>query len=469
MKAVKKIFPIGTMSVGLWFLFNPNISILDPLPDAIGYLLFALALRHVALFVPYMQEALEGFKKLFYITLMKLPALFVMIMLFNDRIAITLFSLSFAILELIFLLPAFRDLFEGFSYLGQRFDCPAAITQTETVKGPDSLRFFTYIFVSAKAVASTLPDFVFLFPYDPLTKEGTSVSGASYFLIVAVLALLVLLLGIFWLSYLRTYFRAIEEDPGLRTLTPPDGVDLTAPKSNFLIALPYLLFGAGIFFSLDLVIDNALILPDYLSGAFFLAAAIYLVVKHPIKGRASLIVSGGYFLSTILFSIFRSQFYGNFKESDIMSPDGVIRIPEAYAAYLPMLLGSFLQEALFFLSVLFLVYLLRDYEKDHLPVPDFKTQYEREWHAQQEKSKRKVDLVIVLLAAATALATFADMYLMRYTGQVVMSPNYEGESVYAPVYGTFWLLPFTLSVVLIVLTIVTCRRRKNEILGIEEE
>ena len=469
MKAVKKLFPIGLMSVGLWFLFNPNISIIDPLPDAVGFLLFALALRRVALFVPYMEEAMEGFKKLFYITLMKLPALFVMITLFNDRIAITLFSLSFAILELIFLLPAFSNLFEGFSYLGQRFGCPAAITPTDTVKGPDSLRFFTYIFVSAKAVASTLPDFVFLFPYDPLTKEGTTVSGISYLLIISMLALLVLIIGIFWLSYLRAYFRAIEEDMGFRTLSAPEGVDLTEQRNNFLTALPYLLIGAGFFFSIDLVVDNLLILPDYLSAAFFLAAAIYLVTKHPIKGRASLIASGGYFLSTILFSIFRSQFYGSFKESDIMSPDGVIRIPEAYAAYLPMLLGSFLQEALFFLSVLFLVHLLKDYEKEHLSLPDFKTKYEENWHAGQEKIKRRVDLFIILLSAATALTTFTDMFLMRYTGQVEMNPNYEGGSVYTPVYGTFWVLPFTLSIALVVLSIATCRRRKNELLGIEED
>lgn len=469
MKSVKKLFPIGMMSIGLWFLFNPNISIIDPLPDAVGFLLFALALRRVAAFVPYMQEAMDGFKKLFYITLMKLPALFVMIMLFNDRIAITLFSLSFAIIELIYLFPAFSHLFEGFSYLGQRFGCPAAITPTETVKGPDVLRFFSYIFVAAKAVASTLPDFVFLFPYDPLTKEGTTVSGASYLLIVSVFALLVLLLGIFWLSYLRAYFRAIEEDPGLRTLSVPEGVSLTDEKNTLLTALPYLLFGAGVFFSLDLVLDNVLILPDYLSSAFFLSAAIYLLTKHPIKGRASLIVSGGYFLSTILFSIFRSQFYGSFKESDIMSPDGVIRIPEAYAAYLPMLLGSFLQEALFFLSVFFLVRLLRDYEKEQLPLPDFKTKYEEDLYNEQERSKRRVDLFIILLSAATAISTFADMFLMRYTGQVEMNPNYDGGSVYVPVYGTFWVIPFTLSAVLIILSVITCRHRKNELLGIEEE
>jgi len=147
----------------------------------------------------------------------------------------------------------------------------------------------------------------------------------------------------------------------------------------------------------------------------------------------------------------------------------VIRIPEAYAAYLPMLLGSFLQEALFFLSVLFLVHLLKDYEKEHLSLPDFKTKYEENWHAGQEKIKRRVDLFIILLSAATALTTFTDMFLMRYTGQVEMNPNYEGGSVYTPVYGTFWVLPFTLSIALVVLSIATCRRRKNELLGIEED
>ena len=162
MKFKNKLFPVGLLIVAAWFLFNPNVTILDILPDAVAYALILFSLRHLTAFVPYMREASDAFRKLFYISLIKIPALFVMLVMASQRITISLFSLSFAVVEIIFLLPAFTHLFEGLYYLGQRFECTAAIRCEGFPKRVEAVRTITYIFLVIRALLSTLPDFVFL-------------------------------------------------------------------------------------------------------------------------------------------------------------------------------------------------------------------------------------------------------------------------------------------------------------------
>ena len=180
----KSIFPMGAMIAAFCILANPNISLVDILPDAIAYGLLLYSLRHVSTFAPYMGEAAAGFRKMLYISLLKIPALFIMLTMAMQRVTITVFSLSFAVLELIFLLPAIRNLFEGFFYLGARFGCEAAIR--ETPRKPDAVLTMTYIFLSAKMAMSTLPEFMFLFEYDQLTGNGLYFTNAQYLFVASV-------------------------------------------------------------------------------------------------------------------------------------------------------------------------------------------------------------------------------------------------------------------------------------------
>ena len=220
MNNAKRIFPAGLLIGAAWILANPNVSMLDIVPDCIAFGLILYALRHISGFAPYMQEATDNFKKLFYITLLKIPALFIMLTMATQRITITLFSLSFAIVEVFFLLPAFNALFDGFFYLGSRFGCDAALR--ETPKKPDAIRFMTLLFLIVKHALSTLPDFLFLFEYDPLSGEGFTPTNTQYFFVLVIAFVITLIFGIIWLSYILPYLRGIAEDKGTKDLQSPD-------------------------------------------------------------------------------------------------------------------------------------------------------------------------------------------------------------------------------------------------------
>ena len=61
MKKIKKNFGFGAILVSFIFIFNPNIHLIDLLPDAIGYLLLCLGLSQLADMNDYAQDALKLF------------------------------------------------------------------------------------------------------------------------------------------------------------------------------------------------------------------------------------------------------------------------------------------------------------------------------------------------------------------------------------------------------------------------
>ena len=60
----RKSLTLKSVVVALIFFFNPNIGILDLLPDFIGALLFVRLLRHPAELSPYFAEARSAFASL---------------------------------------------------------------------------------------------------------------------------------------------------------------------------------------------------------------------------------------------------------------------------------------------------------------------------------------------------------------------------------------------------------------------
>ena len=125
MSKKKNIISSLPFVIAALFLFNPNINIIDLLPDFIGYFLIYNALSKVADLIPHFDEARDRFHKLFWVTLSKLPAMFIMLSITGqntfERPIVSVFAFSYAIIELIYIYPAFSSLFAGFEYLEERF------------------------------------------------------------------------------------------------------------------------------------------------------------------------------------------------------------------------------------------------------------------------------------------------------------------------------------------------------------
>ena len=152
------LLSFGLLLAGFLFLCNPNVNLFDLLPDAVGYGLLLLAIYRVTDIFPHFDTAYQGFRKLFIINLVKIPAIFAMLYVtgidMEERGLITVFAIGFATVEWIFAIPAFRALFEGFTYMGEREGVVSAFN-LPSGKSADKLTLLTLVFLAVKGATSS--------------------------------------------------------------------------------------------------------------------------------------------------------------------------------------------------------------------------------------------------------------------------------------------------------------------------
>ena len=71
-----KYFGLGFAAISAIFLFNPDIAIIDVLPDFIGYALLAVSMYFARDLSPHFENAWRKFRTLTLITLLKTLSLF---------------------------------------------------------------------------------------------------------------------------------------------------------------------------------------------------------------------------------------------------------------------------------------------------------------------------------------------------------------------------------------------------------
>ena len=110
---------IGYILAGMIFLFNPHINIIDVLPDVIGYILILHGLSKLSDLERNLLSARDKFLKLAWLSAVKLSCL--LILPIFDETLYLIFTFCFGLLEVIWLIPAFVDMFHGISFLESRY------------------------------------------------------------------------------------------------------------------------------------------------------------------------------------------------------------------------------------------------------------------------------------------------------------------------------------------------------------
>lgn len=110
---------LGYMIVGCIFLCNPFINIIDILPDFIGYLFILKALSELSDLERNIGSARKKFKAAMWVSLVK--CLLVFASMIFDSTWYLILTFTFGILECMYLIPGFIDLFYGISYLEGRY------------------------------------------------------------------------------------------------------------------------------------------------------------------------------------------------------------------------------------------------------------------------------------------------------------------------------------------------------------
>lgn len=278
---------IGYLIVGFLFLVNPVVHVLDLLPDCIGFFLIVKGLSKTSLFVDHLSDAKEKFSKLALIEVVK----FFSILLWpsvSDS-GMLLLTVVFSLFELLYFIPAIKELKDGFDFAGLWYQGEAVYAKKVYKKKKDgkpielgaSWLRYTLVFYCLRIACSIAPELTALQLYDYVgTVNTVSIRYSDYkpFLYV-LLGLVVVIVGVIW--YVRTYkyWNGIRKDTAfIHRLGQKYEQDILPRTELFCtmrmkkVSLCYLL---AVVTSLFCILDGVNILVGAISAGFLIAAALW--------------------------------------------------------------------------------------------------------------------------------------------------------------------------------------------------
>lgn len=288
------------------FLFEPFYMLSDPLPDVIGYLILYCSLISLADVNHKIRKALGNFKIAIVISICRFVSKGVWEKLFSETESSTgllLFIFVLSLFEIITLVPAYKNLFEGLLSLALMHNGESVYykktkkaLKIDNISGEkilviresqnnvtEKLSFLTIFFCITKSLLVLLPELTSL-----ATNEDYEFIG-----VIRILAFFALLpLGIYWLIKIFKYFVSIRKDKAFIE-------NLTDLRSKTLLLNPkiydarvlstglYILIAAFIL-SIDLYSDHVNVIHNSL---FYIAAIFAALVLSKFSKKWILLLS----------------------------------------------------------------------------------------------------------------------------------------------------------------------------------
>lgn len=282
----------GFIAIGLLFLALPSVSVIDFLPDFIGYAALIFGLSRIADLNDRLEDAISGFKKLFWIDLCK-SVIAIGLNSLGDETTTMLVNFVYSIVTVILMLSAFSAFAEGFVYLGMRGGAE------EAGRDPQGFKLIMQVFIIVRTAACLIPDLTVLTneAYSDQIDIITGHTGTLYeyrTLIMTVCAMLSLAIGA--LFYIKTtlYVRGVCRSDGFRTYVIKRYETEISENRPLLIKRAvkamYGLIFAGLLFFGEIRFSGIDILPDFV-GFILITAGLFMGRKY-VKGAKDAAVTG---------------------------------------------------------------------------------------------------------------------------------------------------------------------------------
>jgi len=400
--------------IGLLFLFNPNINIVDIFPDFIGCIIICAALEKSADVVARLDDARKSFWKLSLVGVTKCACI-LFLPYTRDEFSLVL-TFSFAVIELMYLIPAITALYDGFVYAGGRLD------GTAVFKNADSNKYLFVMFAILKAVCSVLPEFTSLSIFDALGNVNTaSVDIRHYKPTFIVLCFSVtLIFGIVWFVKTAKYVKGILKDENfISNLTEKYNTEILPQTNMFLcrdMKMVATLIILGAIGTMDFYIDGINIFPNII-GATFLILLFAKLIKYTKKSMLGLILSG------LLAASSLAGFLMQIKFSEEYDLTALKWVPEAEKLYNTVTAITILQELIFASIFILLISVYTKLISDHLKLLSPSHGIEQKESINLQLKKELKVKINIWLAAVILTAVISALY-----------------HVIAPIFGQIWLV-----------------------------
>ncbi len=353
-----KYMGLGAAVASAIFLFNPDIALIDILPDFIGYLLLTLSLRFARDLSPHFENAWKRFRLLTLVTGAKFIALFwVMGGLTNaleKPTMLLLLSFVFSILELIWGIPAWFSFTEGLIIHAQTVGGEYPLLERGARsyrRGKNvciSFRNTTVFFMIAKAFFANISEFSALSEH---SYDDTAFNWYRFVGLYRVFAVVIgAVIGIIWLVCALRFLRGVIRDEKLVESAKSKYEATVLPNTGLFIrrdiAFLLTIVCVAALASADFYIDKVNVLPDTLCAILF--AWIFFKLKpYYARYKTGLAVSAVYGVLTVVGAIMS----GNFVSGAWVAKTWESR--EVFVEFITMYPVRLAEAALFFVTVLF--------------------------------------------------------------------------------------------------------------------
>jgi len=351
-----------------FFIFNPDIAIIDFLPDFIGYIMMLIPLRKLR----DVNDRFDDAKKQIWIALLinaaKYGALFLSFGAIGSKeggsaSSLMMFSLVFAILDIIFVTYAFRTFFDAMQKAGERYDNTAVTGNRQKKKKgalvpdkrnrTDRIKRSTCIFIVAKALCYALPEFSTNTAH---TIDDTIFDWSKFTALFRVFGVMVsIVFGIIWLCRAVAYFARVFGDRAFISAMDEDyRARAQSFKTKFILRNTYLLvsaFSVALFLCMDVYVyeKSINILSDVIAAAVMLIAFLlaYSLFRENKRLRVLLPVTFSLWLAvSFVLDVLRYSFFSKYTMYVYE------RNPDAYSLYTVLEAVSVADAVLFCVAVL---------------------------------------------------------------------------------------------------------------------
>ena len=396
----KKRMGLSLIIASFFFLFNPEFAAVDPIPDLFGYVIMYFALTRLSDIDIHIEEASRKFKHAIYVGIAELAALAILfgLVIESERsITLLIMTFVFGIADLVVLLPAFKELFEGFSSLGMLCDGSAMFKTQKGGNRTEGVLLITRIFVILKAILACLPEF-------------TSLINNAQYRFVGILrffaVIICLVVGIIWLVKIVSYISAIKKDKlfieniSEKCATLRETRPLLFVKRRIIFGIGVICIGLAL--SLDIYGDYFNFLPDFLGAAVILFGAVSLRKFSP-RWRLVSVLSVIYGLISAVSWTLSVRFFNEYY------PEAAQKVADAYNKYQTMFYADIADAVFFVILVISCVLLFTDIAKTHAAPKDKDTLTSGDLFFEE---LQKTKFILILLAILSSAATLYYVYFL---------------------------------------------------------
>ena len=391
------------------FLFNPIISVFDIFPDVIGYFLIMKAFSKASYVYDNADETRQLFKTMSLISIFKLICL--IILPFTDATMALVFSFTFAIIEFIFGISAFRHMFDTVSYIYLRLGEDASIPRCEKLKR------FTILFFIIRIACSTIPDLFALFLSDPQKSWMFRFRMLFFFL----LTIVALVFGIVWLCRMISFFKVTLTD-NVKEKIEADFTETMKDRQSVFFSKDFILaistISISMLFTIDLYIDKFDYLSDLFIAPMLLITFVFLIKKGHIslakQERLLIALICTHFVSSILNIVFTTRYDDEYLKSSALRSEGALKM------YIPVVIFSVLTAILMTFIIVIIMRQLNKYTLKRIyENPRFFSEYSvegfvKEFSAEINKKMRLSLVLTVLSGVSSVLYPFVIPYKEEY-------------------------------------------------------